>query len=105
MPVRTTRSTMVFKRPFHLPGVAHAKPSGSCEVVTKEEQLHGISFLAYRRLQTCICRQSNAKQKGLEQSYDVDPEDLAAAGRFRYLIFHVSRPGHHRFRSGIKVQP
>lgn len=79
MTSRTTRSTMVFGRPFHIKWVDHALPPGSYEVVTEEEQLHGISFLAYRRLQTYIYRQSNAERKGLEQSYDVDPEDLAAA--------------------------
>ena len=79
MTVRTTRSTMVFRRPFHIQWIDHALPPGSYEVVTKEEELHGISFLAYRRLQTYIYRQSNAKRKVFEQSYDVDPEDLAAA--------------------------
>lgn len=73
MTTRTTRSPMMFRRPFHLPGVNHAMPSGSYEVVTEEEQLHGISFLAYRRLQTCIYRQSSANRKALESSYDVDP--------------------------------
>lgn len=76
---RTTRNTMVFRRPFHIQWIDHALPSGSYEVLTEEEQLHGTSFLAYRRLQTYIYRHSSANQKGLEQSYDVDPEDLAAA--------------------------
>ena len=53
-------------------------PSGSYEVVTEEEQLLGISFLAYRRLQTYICRQSIPNQKGLQRSYDVNPQDLSA---------------------------
>jgi hypothetical protein len=79
MTVRTTRSTMVFRRSFHIQWIDHALPPGSYEVVTEDEQLHGISFLAFRRLQTYIYRQSDAKRKGLEQSYDVDPEDLAAA--------------------------
>ena len=76
---RTTRNTMVFRRPFHIQWIDHELPSGSYEVVTEEEQLHGISFLAYRRLQTHIYCQSGSNQKGLERSYDVDPEDLAAA--------------------------
>ena len=76
---RTTISTMVFRRPFNIHGIDHALPPGSYEVVTEEEQLMGISFLAYRRLQTYIYRQSSAHQKGLEQLYDVDPKDLAEA--------------------------
>ena len=76
---RTTRSTMVFRRPFHIQWIDEALPPGSYEVVTEEEQLHGISFLAYRRLQTYIYRQSSFNQKGLEPSYYVEPKDLAAA--------------------------
>ena len=79
MTIRTTRSTMVFKQPFKIQHFDHALPAGSYEVVTEEEQLHGISFLAYRHLQTYFYRQSSANQKGIQQSYDVDPEDLAVA--------------------------
>jgi hypothetical protein len=70
---------MIFRRPFHIQWIDHAFPSGYYEVVTEKEQLHGISFLAYRRLQIYIYRQSSSNQTGLEWSYDVDPEDLAAA--------------------------
>ena len=79
MTIRTTKSMMVFRRPFQIQHFDHALPAGSYEVVTDEEQLHGISFLAYRHLQTYIYRQSGVDQKGFQQSYDVDPEDLAAA--------------------------
>ena len=79
MLTRTTTSTIVFRRPFHIAWIDHAFPAGSYEVVTEEEQLDGISFLAYRRLQTYIYRQSTGDRLGLEPTYDVDPEDLAAA--------------------------
>jgi hypothetical protein len=79
MLTRTTTSTIVFRRPFHIAWIDHEFPAGSYEVVTEEEQLDGISFLAYRRLQTYIYRQSTGDRLGLEPTYDVDPEDLAAA--------------------------
>lgn len=70
---------MVFRRPFHIGWTDHALPAGSYEVVTEEEQLEAISFVAYRRLHTYIYRQSSADNVGLEPSYDVDPRDLAEA--------------------------
>jgi hypothetical protein len=79
MTIRTTKTTMVFHDSFLMPYFDHALPAGTYEVVTEEEQLEGISFLAYRRLQTYIYRRSPPPKTGLAPTYVVDPNDLEEA--------------------------
>jgi len=79
MTIRTTKKTMVFHEPFLMAYFDQALPAGTYEVVTEEEQLDGISFLAYRRLQTYIYRRTPPPKTGLAPTYTVDPDDLEAA--------------------------
>jgi hypothetical protein len=79
MTIRTTKKTMVFHEPFLMQYFDQELPAGTYEVVTEEEQLEGISFLAYRRLQTYIYRRSPPPKSGLAPTYAVDPYDLEAA--------------------------
>ena len=79
MTIRTTRKTIVFHDSFLMPYFDQALPAGTYEVVTEEEQLEGISFLAYRRLQTYIYRRSPPPKSRLAPTYVVDPDDLEAA--------------------------
>jgi len=79
MITRTTKKTMVFLQPFLMPYFDQALPAGTYEVVTEEVQLEGISFLAYRRLQTYIYRRSPPPKTGLAPTHIVDPCDLEAA--------------------------
>lgn len=79
MPIRTTQKTMIFHHPFLMKYFDQALSAGTYEVVTEEEQLEGLTFLAYRRLQTYIYRQSPPPKTGMAPTYVVDPDDLAAA--------------------------
>lgn len=79
MTTRTTNKTVTFEYPFLLGSAGEKLPAGDYEVVTEEELLEGLSFYAYRRLQTYMYRQSTAHKSGLAQSYVVDPADLVAA--------------------------
>ena len=54
MTTRTTTTTATFRRPFLLNGAEHASPAGDYQVVTDEELIEGLSFLAYRRVMTAI---------------------------------------------------
>jgi hypothetical protein len=47
MTVRTTRKNVTFRRPFSIRGADGAQPPGTYTVETDEEQLPGLSFLAY----------------------------------------------------------
>ncbi len=50
MAIRTTRTTVNFKRAFVLAGVDEEQPPGVYDIETDEERLKGLSFSAYRRV-------------------------------------------------------
>jgi hypothetical protein len=52
MTVRTTTTRVTFRHPFSIRGADGALPPGIYAVETQEEQLPGLSFLAYRRIST-----------------------------------------------------
>jgi len=52
--VRTTESTITFRRPFTLSALDKAQPAGTYRVVTEEEEIDGLSFVAFRRTATLL---------------------------------------------------
>ena len=60
-----------------LKGVEGIVPAGTYRVDTEEEQIDGLSFLAYRRLATFI--RIPMGRTGTVQDFLVDPKDVAAA--------------------------
>lgn len=54
MTARTTDSTVRFVHPFTIEGVDRELPPGDYRIVTEEEPIEGLSFLAYRRISTAI---------------------------------------------------
>jgi hypothetical protein len=63
MAIRTTTTTVTFRRPFLLKGAERTAPAGDYRVVTDEELLEGLSFLACRRVMTAFCRRRGAHWK------------------------------------------
>ena len=54
MTMRTTEKTITFHRPFCLKGVDSVLPPADYRVVTDEELIEGLSFVAYHRVSTII---------------------------------------------------
>ena len=54
MPMRTTNKTITFHQPFRLEGVDGVLPPADYRVVTDEEIIEGLSFVAYHRVATSI---------------------------------------------------
>lgn len=79
MPVRTTETTVTFKRPFILPEFEGPQPAGTYRLVTDEEEISGLSFLAFRRIGTMLRLPSLATSGRAEQMISIDADDLAAA--------------------------
>ena len=79
MPVRTTETTVTFKRPFILPEFEGPQPAGTYRLVTDEEEISGLSFLAFRRVGTMLRLPSLATSGRPEQMISIDADDLAAA--------------------------
>ncbi len=79
MPVRTTETTVTFRRPFTLPELERPQPAGTYRLVTDEEEISGLSFLAFRRIATMLRLPSLAASGGSEQMIAIDVDDLADA--------------------------
>ena len=78
MTIRTTTSTVTFRQPFLLKGAERTMPAGDYSVVTDEELIDGLSFLAYRRVLTAIHLPMAGHGSSIEVLV-VDPKDLDAA--------------------------
>jgi hypothetical protein len=78
MTSRTQRESLVFRRPFLLPGWPEPQAAGRYAVDTEEELIEGLSFPAWRRVSTILMRQHD-RPGGLIEAIPVDPRDLARA--------------------------
>ena len=74
---RARRETVTFARPFSLRGIDGVQPAGTYTVETEEELIEGLSFPAYRRVETVILLPS--RPGGTDQVATVDPLELEAA--------------------------
>ena len=79
MPVRTTETTVTFKRRFILPEFEGPQSAGTYRLVTDEEEISGLSFLAFRRIGTMLRLPSLATSGRPEQTISIHADDLAAA--------------------------
>lgn len=81
---RTTETTVTFARPFRLPPLDAPQPAGTYRLVIDEEEVPGLSFLAFRRTATMLALPAIAAAGGANrattgQVVTVRPEDLEAA--------------------------
>ena len=77
--MRTTDKTVTFNKPFTLAGIGKVLPAGAYRIEMDEELLQGISFHAYRRVQTLIHLPSKSGNRGLARTLTIDPKELDAA--------------------------
>ncbi len=76
MAVRTTKSTVTFASPFTLADMSEVLPAGTYDVETDEERLEGVSFEAYRRVQTLIHLPVKPGDRELTRTLTIDPNAL-----------------------------
>jgi hypothetical protein len=91
MASRTTETTVTFERPFLLPPIEALQPAGIYRLVVDEDEVQGLSFLAYRRTATMLSLPAIAAGGGPShaggpshvggpsQVVTIRPEDLEAA--------------------------
>lgn len=72
---RTKKRIVHFNGPFTLTGLQGVYPAGDYDVLDDEEQITGISWLAYRRVSTMIEVVAGTKKRLI----DIDPMELDAA--------------------------
>lgn len=79
MTIRTTKSTVIFARPFTFANFDEVFAPGTYNVETDEELLEGLSLRAYRRILTLIHLPPSLDQPGLSRTLTIDPAELDAA--------------------------
>ena len=91
MTTRTTTKGVTFRRPFHLKGVDRLLPPAEYSVVTDEEVLDGLSFVAYRRVSTVIFVPAEfwiCRRDGHHRSLDLQAaqeQDASALSEYTHL--------------------
>jgi hypothetical protein len=76
MTTRTITTSVTFHRPFYLKGVDRVLPPADYRVVTDEEVIEGLSFMAYHRISTVIFVPAEAGCA--VEMMTIDPTDLQA---------------------------
>lgn len=79
MTSRTTQITVRFSSSFELPGFEEPQPAGEYRVDHDEEQVDGISWVAWRRVGTFLYLPAITTQATTQQMVPIDPDDLDAA--------------------------
>jgi hypothetical protein len=76
--VRTIETTITFRHSFMLAALDKAQPAGTYRVVTEEEEIEGLSFIAFRRTATLLHLPALSTTGNAHQVVDVDPLEWAA---------------------------
>jgi hypothetical protein len=79
MTTRTHEATATFSRAFTLSEVDRPLPAGTYRVVVDEEDIPGLSFLAFRRTATMLYLPALSAPGGRSEMFLVNPDELAAA--------------------------
>lgn len=79
MNVRTREAAITFDHPFHLSEAEGVLPAGTYRVAIDEEQILGLSFIAYRRVATMLHTPALAAPQGRSAILSVNAAELDAA--------------------------
>lgn len=79
MSIRTTETTVTFRRPFTLAALDGPQPAGTYRVVVEEEQIPGLSFVAFRRVATLLHVPADPVPGGTREVVSVLADELAEA--------------------------
>ncbi len=79
MNIRTTETTVTFQHPFTLRAFDGKQPAGTYRLVIDEEEIIGLSFLAYQRMATMLHTPALATGDGRQQVFSTDATELETA--------------------------
>ncbi|MFN4140752.1 hypothetical protein [Aestuariivirga sp.] len=78
--MRSLRDNITFHYPITLPGFGAELPAGTYMVLTEEEEIPSLSFIAWRgRVATQIYLPAIGLETGQEQVVTIDPKDISEA--------------------------
>lgn len=78
MSVRTTERQVKLSHPFRTSGLDELQPAGTYRIVTDEEEIIGLSFLAFRRTATMLHVPAIEISATAHQVVTIDPAELDA---------------------------
>lgn len=76
---RSTETTVTFRRPFTLAALDGMQPAGTYRLVEEQEEIAGLSFVAFRRVATLIHLPANPAPGDTCQVVLILPDELAEA--------------------------
>ena len=76
--MRTIETMVTFRHPFVLTALETAQPAGTYRLVTEEEEIPGLSFVAVRRTATLLHLPALSATGAVHQVVNVDPVEWAA---------------------------
>jgi hypothetical protein len=79
MATRSNETTATFSKAFALSEVGRPLPAGAYLVVVDEEDIPGLSFLAFRRTATMLHVPALSAPGGHKEVFVVNPDELVAA--------------------------
>jgi len=80
MMIRSSETTVTFARPFSLGDMDRPQPAGTYRVVSDDEELPGISFVALRRVATFFHTPALSNlAPARSEVFQIDANELAAA--------------------------
>ncbi len=79
MPDRSTETTVTFRHPFQLSALDGPQAAGTYMVVTDEEEILGLSYVAFRRTATLLHLPALGVSRARAEVVCIDPLELTAA--------------------------
>jgi hypothetical protein len=76
--MRSTETAITFRHPFVLAALETTQPAGTYRVVVEEEEIPGLSFVAFRRTATLLHLPALSTTSSRHQVVAVDPLEWAA---------------------------
>jgi len=76
--MRTIETMVTFHHPFVLSALETAQAAGTYRLVTEEEEIPGLSFIAFRRTVTLLYLPALPATGAAHQVVNVDPVEWAA---------------------------
>ena len=76
---RSTETTVTFRHTFRLSALDRPQPAGTYTVVTDEEEIAGLSYVAFRRTATLLHLPALSAAQNRSEVICIDPLELTAA--------------------------
>lgn len=76
---RVNKKLVTFQFPFSIDDIGKELPAGDYTIESEEESIVGLSFLAYRHIETILVERPPKGKPGATHYWSVDPDALAKA--------------------------